>query len=105
MAEIAGYDLSLNPKRQKTLEMVVDDLFPGARAAGDVSFWTGLRPKTPDSTPIIGGTRYDNLFLNTGHGTLGWTMACGSGQLLADIISGKPTAIRSDDLSIHRYQR
>lgn len=105
MAEIAGYDLSLNPKRQKTLEMVVDDLFPGARAAGDVSFWTGLRPKTPDSTPIIGTTSYSNLFLNTGHGTLGWTMACGSGQLLADIVSGKPTAIRSDDLSIHRYQR
>lgn len=105
MAEIGGYDLSLNPKRQKTLEMVVDDLFPGARALGDVSFWTGLRPKTPDSTPIIGGTHYGNLFLNTGHGTLGWTMACGSGQLLADIISGNPTAIRSDDLSIHRYKR
>src|SRR5690606_769404 len=65
MAEIAGYDLSLNPKRQKTLEMVVDDLFPGARAAGDVSFWTGLRPKTPDSTPIIGTTSYNNLYLNT----------------------------------------
>ncbi|NYT63911.1 D-amino acid dehydrogenase [Alcaligenaceae bacterium] len=105
MAEIAGYDLSLNPKRQKTLEMVVDDLFPGSRAPGDVSFWTGLRPKTPDSTPIIGGTRYSNLFLNTGHGTLGWTMACGSGQLLADIVSGKPTAIRSDDLSVHRYHQ
>ncbi|RTZ45797.1 D-amino acid dehydrogenase [Candidimonas sp. SYP-B2681] len=104
MAEIAGFDLSLNPKRQRTLEMVVDDLFPGSRASGDVSFWTGLRPKTPDSTPIIGGTPYRNLFLNTGHGTLGWTMACGSGQLLADIVSGKPTAIRSDDLSISRYQ-
>ncbi|PLC50449.1 D-amino acid dehydrogenase small subunit [Pollutimonas subterranea] len=103
MAEIAGFDLSLNPARQKTLEMVVDDLFPGARAHGDVSFWTGLRPKTPDSTPIVGGTRYANLFLNTGHGTLGWTMACGSGQLLADIMSGKATAIPSDDLSIHRY--
>lgn len=103
MAEIAGFDLSLNPARQKTLEMVVDDLFPGARAHGEVSFWTGLRPKTPDSTPIVGGTRYANLFLNTGHGTLGWTMACGSGQLLADIMSGKTTDIRSDDLSIHRY--
>ncbi len=105
MAEIAGFDLSLNPARQKTLEMVLDDLFPGARAHGEVAFWTGLRPKTPDSTPIVGGTRYDNLFLNTGHGTLGWTMACGSGQLLADIVSGKPTAIPSDDLAIHRYRQ
>ncbi len=105
MAEIAGFDLSLNPARQKTLEMVVDDLFPGARAHGEVAFWTGLRPKTPDSTPIVGATRYGNLFLNTGHGTLGWTMACGSGQLLADIVSGKPTAIPSDDLAIHRYRK
>ncbi|SHH52742.1 D-amino acid dehydrogenase [Pollutimonas bauzanensis] len=104
MAEIAGFDLSLDPRRQRTLEMVVDDLFPGGRAGGDVSFWTGLRPKTPDSTPIVGATRYGNLFLNTGHGTLGWTMACGSGQLLADIVSGRPTAIRSDDLSIQRYE-
>jgi len=82
----------------------LNDLFPGSYTATDVSFWTGLRPKTPDSTPIVGATRLPNLFLNTGHGTLGWTMACGSGQLIADIVSGKPTAIRSDDLSIHRYQ-
>lgn len=104
MAEIAGFDLRLDPRRQKTLEMVVDDLFPGCRSKDSVSFWTGLRPKTPDSTPIVGATRYGNLFLNTGHGTLGWTMACGSGQLLADIVSGRPTAIPSEDLSIHRYR-
>src|SRR5690606_21468017 len=104
MAEIVGFDKRLDERRRKTLEMVLDDLFPGSRKTGDVGFWTGLRPKTPDSTPVVGATRLPNLFLNTGHGTLGWTMACGSGQLIADIVSGKPTAIRSDDLSIHRYQ-
>jgi len=87
MAELSGFDLSLNPKRRATLEMVVSDLFPG----GDLSratFWTGLRPMTPDSTPIVGGTRLSNLFVNTGHGTLGWTMACGSGKLMSDIVFG-----------------
>lgn len=103
MAEIKGFDKTLNPRRQATLEMVLDDLFPGSRAQGEVSFWTGLRPKTPDSTPVIGATHVPRLFLNTGHGTLGWTMACGSGQLIADMVSGKPTAIRSDDLGISRY--
>lgn len=103
MAEIVGYDTRLNPHRQATLEMVVDDIFPGARQPGDVSFWTGLRPKTPDSTPIIGATPVKKLYLNTGHGTLGWTMSCGSGRLLADIISGRAPEIRSNDLSVHRY--
>lgn len=103
MAEIAGFDKSLNPRRRETLEMVLSDLFPGSYLPTELSFWTGLRPKTPDSTPIVGATSVANLFLNTGHGTLGWTMACGSGQLLADIVSGKPTAIRSDDLSVNRY--
>lgn len=104
MAEIVGFDKTLDERRRKTLELVLTDLFPGSYTSTDVSFWTGLRPKTPDSTPVVGATRLPNLFLNTGHGTLGWTMACGSGQLIADIVSGKPTAIRSDDLSIHRYQ-
>lgn len=105
MAEIKGFDTSLNPQRQYTLEMVLDDLFPGGRVKGELDFWTGLRPKTPDSTPIIGATRIPGLYLNTGHGTLGWTMSCGSGKLLADIVSGKPTAIPSDDLAVSRYQR
>lgn len=105
MAEIVGFDKTLDERRRKTLEMVLNDLFPGSYATTDVSFWTGLRPKTPDSTPIVGATPIPNLFLNTGHGTLGWTMACGSGQLLADIVSGNATAIRSDDLSINRYGR
>lgn len=103
MAEIVGYDMRLNPRRQATLEMVVDDLFPGGRKPGQVEFWTGLRPKTPDSTPIIGDTPIKGLYLNTGHGTLGWTMACGSGRLLADIISGRAPDIRCKDLSVYRY--
>lgn len=104
MAELVGYDTSLNQKRRQTLEMVLNDLFPGSYQTGaDMSLWTGLRPKTPDSTPIIGPTRIDKLYLNTGHGTLGWTMAPASGQLIADIVSGNETAIRADDLSIRRY--
>lgn len=104
MAEVVGFDKRLNPHRQQTLLMVLNDLFPGSYQSGvDLNFWTGLRPKTPDSTPIIGRTRYDNLFLNTGHGTLGWTLATGSAQLLADIISGREPAIRADDLSVQRY--
>ena len=104
MAEVVGYDTHLDPRRQRTLEMVLNDLFPGSYAPGDAHFWTGLRPKTPDSTPIVGRTRLSNLFLNTGHGTLGWTMSCGSGQLISDLVSGKPTAIRSDDLGVQRYR-
>lgn len=102
MAELGGFDLRLNPRRRATLEMVVNDLFPG----GDVphaSFWTGLRPMTPDGTPIIGATRYPNLFLNTGHGTLGWTMACGSGRLIADMISGRRPEISTEGLALDRY--
>jgi len=107
MAELAGFDLSLNPRRRETLEMVLNGLFPNG---GDVSkslFWTGLRPMTPDGTPIIGkaSASYNNVWLNTGHGTLGWTMACGSGQVLADLMANQPTAIRCDDLNLSRYNK
>ena len=105
MAELAGYDLTLNQRRRQTLERVVHSLFPGAGDLAQATFWTGLRPMTPDSTPIVGATQYDNLFLNTGHGTLGWTMSCGSSQLLADLMLGRQTLIRSDDLSLARYGR
>ncbi len=102
MAELGGFDLRLNPHRRATLEKVVSDLFPG----GDLpraTFWTGLRPMTPDSTPIVGATRYPNLFLNTGHGTLGWTMACGSGKLISDLVTGQRPEIRTDGLAMDRY--
>ena len=102
MAELSGFNLGLYEDRRATLQMVTQDLFPG----GDMeqaSFWTGLRPMTPDSTPIIGATRFKNLFLNTGHGTLGWTMACGSGKLISDIVLNHKTDISTDGLSIQRY--
>ena len=102
MAELAGFDLRLNPRRRATLEKVTRELFPG----GDLSqaqFWTGLRPMTPDGTPLVGATPLKGLYLNTGHGTLGWTMACGSAQLLADVISGRQPAIRTEGLDISRY--
>jgi D-amino-acid dehydrogenase len=65
------------------------ELFPRLEYVGDPAFWCGLRPATPSNVPLIGASRYDNLWLNTGHGTLGWTMACGSGAALADLISGR----------------
>ena len=77
-------------------------------AGGDVAqarFWTGLRPMTPDGTPIVGATRLANLYTNTGHGTLGWTMACGSGRLLADLVSSRTPEIAADDLAVGRYRR
>lgn len=103
MAEIVGFDKALREARRDTLEMCVNDLFTGGCDTSKATFWTGLRPMTPDGTPIVGRTALPNLFLNTGHGTLGWTMSCGSGQLLADLISGKKPAIQADDLSVHRY--
>ncbi|MFC4158882.1 D-amino acid dehydrogenase [Chitinimonas lacunae] len=105
MAELMGYDLSLNPRRRETLEMVVTDLFPQGGDAKQGAFWTGLRPMTPDGTPIIGATPYANLSLNIGHGTLGWTMACGSGQVLADQLAGRQPGIRTDGLGLDRYGR
>lgn len=105
MAEIAGFDFSLSPKRQRTLTHSVEDLFGGAGDQSQASFWCGLRPMTPDGTPIVGRSPISNLFLNTGHGTLGWTMSAGSGRLLADIISGRATDIESEDLGYSRYRR
>ena len=105
MAEIAGYDLSLSHRRKRTLQHSVEDLFGGAGDQSQASFWAGLRPMTPDGTPIVGRAPLANLFVNTGHGTLGWTMAAGSGRLLADIISNRATEIESRDLGFERYQK
>lgn len=102
MAELAGFDLRLLPRRRATLEKVAGELFPGNDLPA-ATFWTGLRPMTPDGTPVVGATRYRNLFLNTGHGTLGWTMACGSGQLLADLMTGRRPAIDVAGLGVERY--
>ncbi|HSI44665.1 MAG TPA: FAD-dependent oxidoreductase, partial [Methylophilus sp.] len=106
MAELAGFDLTLNPRRRETLEKVLSGLFPKAGDISQAKFWTGLRPMTPDGTPIIGqaDSRFPNVWLNTGHGTLGWTMACGSGQVLADLLSDEKPAIETSDLAYSRYQ-
>ncbi|NQS86171.1 D-amino acid dehydrogenase [Pantoea allii] len=103
MAEIVGFNTKLLEARRETLEMVVTDLYPEGGDVSQASFWTGLRPMTPDGTPVVGATPLSNLYLNTGHGTLGWTMACGSGQLLADVMSGTSSAIAADDLTVFRY--
>lgn len=105
MAEVSGYDLSLPQRRRETLDMVVRSLYPDGGDLARAEFWTGLRPSTPDGPPVVGATRYRNLWLNTGHGTLGWTMAAGSASYLADLIDGRTPAIDPEGLDITRYAR
>jgi len=95
--------MELPEKRRASVDFVVQDMFPGATDISKAEFWTGLRPMTPDSTPILGGTKFDNLFLNTGHGTLGWTMSLGSAKFVADVISKRATDIDPEGLSMERY--
>jgi D-amino-acid dehydrogenase len=102
-AEIAGWDTALRPHRRGPLERSLRDLFPRAGDIDRATFWCGLRPMTPDGTPVLGPTKYRNFYLNTGHGTLGWTMAAGSGQALADLVSGKSPDIDTSDLGLSRY--
>jgi D-amino-acid dehydrogenase len=104
-AEVAGYDLNLHEGRRATLEHSVGDLFGRGGDLARATFWTGLRPMTPDGTPVIGPAKYPNLYLNTGHGTLGWTMACGSARVISDQISGGKPDIDAADFAIGRYQR
>ncbi len=102
-AEIAGYSNRLGPNATDTVKHVIGDLFPKGGDLSKAQGWTGLRPMTPDGTPVLGPTKYDNLFLNTGHGTLGWTMACGSGRAVADLVMGKESEIPMDGLTAARY--
>ena len=102
-AELAGYTLKLHDARRRTLEHVVSDLFPQGGDVSRAEFWCGLRPMTPDGTPVVGATRVPNLYLATGHGTLGWTMAAGTGRVMADVISGRKPDIDLDGLTIDRY--
>jgi D-amino-acid dehydrogenase len=88
-AELTGYDTSVNPVRCAAIARRIRELFPGLGAITTVENWSGLRPATPNNVPVIGRTKFRNLYLNTGHGTLGWTLACGSGSVLADLISGR----------------
>ncbi|MDP3083291.1 MAG: D-amino acid dehydrogenase [Rubrivivax sp.] len=102
-AELAGYSLALRQARRHTLEHVVTDLFPRGGDVSQATFWCGLRPMTPDGTPIVGPTPYANLHLATGHGTLGWTMAAGTGRVLADLLSGREPEIDVAPLAMARY--
>jgi D-amino-acid dehydrogenase len=104
-AEVSGYSLKLYPARRATLDHSLTDLFPRGGKLSDATFWSGLRPMTPDGPPLIGATRYKNLHLNTGHGTLGWTMACGSGRVLADLLSGRKPEIDTSELAMARYEK
>jgi len=102
-AQLSGFDLRLDAGRRDTLEHVVTDLFPSGGDVREASFWTGLRPMTPDGTPVIGATRIPKLMLCTGHGTLGWTMAAGTGRVMADLIDGRQPAIDMEGLTVARY--
>jgi len=102
-AEIIGYNKDLGRHATDAVRHVVGDLFPNGGDVSQAQDWTGLRPMTPDGTPVLGPTRYDNLFLNTGHGTLGWTMSCGSGRLIADLVMGRGPEIDMDGLTCARY--
>ncbi|ANW23744.1 D-amino acid dehydrogenase small subunit [Vibrio coralliilyticus] len=101
-AELAGFDPALPDKRLATLNHVVANLFPQGTDLTQAEYWTGFRPMTPDGTPIIGETKIENLFTNTGHGTLGWTMACGSADILTEVIT-RSNNLKYKELSTYRY--
>lgn len=103
-AEISGFSTKLYNARRATLDHSLTDLFPRGGDLAKATFWSGLRPMTPDGPPVIGPTQYANLHLNTGHGTLGWTMSCGSGRVLADMLSGKKPEVDVSALPVDRYQ-
>lgn len=103
MADIGGYDTSIPKARIASMAGAAKTLFPGLGETADLKPWAGLRPKTPDSVPLIGATPYANLYLNTGHGFLGWTMACGSGRMIADLVGGKEPGIDMADLGLERF--
>lgn len=104
-AELADFNDDMPKARLATIADSVTSLFPEGGDMSSVEYWTGFRPATPDGTPIIGATPYKNLWLNTGHGTLGWTMGAGSGKLIADLISGNEPEIDNSGLAYSRYKK
>src|SRR5512144_1816329 len=102
-AEFVGWDASVTEARARFLLAKAVELFPDCGEVGQAEFWAGLRPSTPDGVPVLGRAGFYNLFLNTGHGTLGWTMACGSGRLVADLVLGRTLEISLDGLGIDRF--
>jgi D-amino-acid dehydrogenase len=103
MGEIAGYSTNVDEVRSQFILKSALALFPDCGIPEMAEFWSGLRPQTPDSVPVLGSTKIDNLYLNTGHSTLGWTMACGSGKILADLITGKDPEVDLNGLEISRF--
>ena len=102
-AELVGYDRRIDERRARSVLKPLLELFPNGGDAEQVTFWTGLRPMTPDGSPVIGPTRVRNLYLNAGHGSVGWTLACGSARLVSDMISGEPSEIDPSEWALARY--
>ncbi len=102
-AELAGYDRRIDERRARSVLDPLLELFPNGGDPGRAVFWTGLRPMTPDGSPLIGGTKLRNLFLNTGHGSVGWTLACGSAKLLSDTMSGRDSEMDPAPWAPGRY--
>ncbi|HEY0915156.1 MAG TPA: FAD-dependent oxidoreductase, partial [Solimonas sp.] len=100
MVDIAGWDAGLDQQRIATLQRLAGATFPGAGDYQHARQWAGLRPATPQGTPLLGRSNFDNLWLNVGHGSLGFTLACGSADLLASVIGGSPPAVSLDGLSL-----
>lgn len=104
-AELTGFDRTLGPARRAALEHSFSQLFPGSGDLSQATYWCGLRPMTPDGPPIVCAAPVPGLYINSGHGTLGWTMACGSGRVIADIVGGGKPDIDPQALSFSRYHR
>jgi D-amino-acid dehydrogenase len=102
-AEFAGYDDSIQEKRINTLKKMTKELFPNCGDLDNSTSWSCLRPSTPDGSPIIGRCAINNLYINTGHGTLGWTMSFASSKAISDIIAGKEPAIDLTGLDMRRF--
>jgi len=102
-AELVGYDRTITQSRVDTVLRAVTEIFPNGGDAARAERWTGLRPMTPDCAPLIGPTQLRNLYLDTGHGSLGWTLATGSGRAIADIVSGKAPEIDLTGFEVDRF--
>ncbi|WP_129526903.1 D-amino acid dehydrogenase [Achromobacter agilis] len=105
MAELVGHDLSLKADRRDVLVRVARSLLPNGIDYENATFWTGLRPMTPDGPPILGISGWDGLFLNSGHGSNGWTQACGTSRVVADLVCGREPEIDLDGLTIERFRQ
>jgi D-amino-acid dehydrogenase len=103
MAEFVGYDLSVRRVRTELLSTLTRRLFPRGFDYAAATSWAGLRPMTPDGPPILGATPLQGLYLNAGHGSNGWTQACGTGRLVADAVTGRPPEIDMDGLTVERF--